>query len=65
MGGMSAPAKICAECKHSYTLDDQPKYRRCRKSVAHGWARGPYTAFGLTAAIERLCYRWRKAEWDE
>lgn len=33
--------------------------------VAHGWARGPYTTFGLTAAIERLSYRWRKAEWDD
>lgn len=29
-----ADPKICAECKHSYTLEDQPKYRRCRKSVA-------------------------------
>ena len=32
--------------------------------VASGWARGPYTGFGLTAAIERLNYRWKKQEWE-
>lgn len=30
--------------------------------VSSGWARGPYTSFGLTAAIERLNYRWKKHE---
>lgn len=31
---MPDPVKICGECAHGYTLDDQPKYRRCRKSDA-------------------------------
>lgn len=29
----AGPLKICAECKSSYVLDDQPKYKRCRKST--------------------------------
>lgn len=32
--------------------------------VSSGWARGPYTAYGVTAAIERLSYRWKKHEWE-
>lgn len=32
--------------------------------VAHGWARGPYPAFGLTAAIARLNYHWQRKEWE-
>lgn len=31
--------------------------------IGSGWARGPYTAFGLTAAIERLSFRWKKHEY--
>lgn len=32
---MGAP-KICATCKHAFTLPDQPKHRRCMKSDASG-----------------------------
>lgn len=32
--------------------------------VSNGWARGPFTTFGLTAAIERLSYRWKKHEFE-
>ncbi len=31
--------------------------------IGHGWARGPYTAFGLTAAIEQLNYAWKAKEY--
>lgn len=27
------PIPICADCIHSYTLPDQPQYRRCDKSA--------------------------------
>lgn len=30
---MAEPMKICAECRHSYTLEGQPRYKRCDKSV--------------------------------
>lgn len=32
--------------------------------VAHGWAHGPYTSFALTAAIERLSFRWKRHEYE-
>lgn len=32
-------------------------------AVSGGWARGSYTSFALTAAIERLTYYWKKHEW--
>lgn len=30
--------------------------------VSHGWARGPYTVFGLTHAIDKLAWRWKAKE---
>lgn len=30
--------------------------------VANGWARGPYTAFALSHAIEKLSHRWKAQE---
>lgn len=42
-----------------YEADSKPD-----GEVAHGWARGPYTAFGLTAAVERLTYHWKKHEYE-
>jgi hypothetical protein len=29
----AGPVPICAQCKFSFTLEDQPKYRRCQKSI--------------------------------
>lgn len=31
--------------------------------VASGWARGPYTNWALTAAIERLSHYWTREQW--
>lgn len=35
---MMANPKVCADCKHSYTLAKSPKYRRCERepSVSAG-----------------------------
>lgn len=32
-------------------------------AVASGWARGPYTTFAMTAAIDRLKFYWSKEQW--
>lgn len=29
---------------------------------AHGWARGPYTSFALSHAIEKLAWQWKARE---
>ncbi len=43
-----------------YEADDKPD-----GEVGSGWARGPYTAFGLSAAIERLNFHWKNHEWSK
>ena len=30
--------------------------------VAHGWARGPYTVFALSHAVEKLAWQWKAKE---